>query len=148
MDFRNFSLMINQSKVGDFTNHLADRKIMGTTCRKCGGEFYPPRADCPSCLSEEMEWFECPNEGKLCAYTQIVVLPEHFALPKISIPFGKAFLTPSPVGLLEVKPGIRIMGWVPSASPEDLSVGERMRASPHVLEDGRMTIILEKLKGS
>jgi hypothetical protein len=148
MDFGKFSLMINQSKMADYANYLAEGKIMGTICKKCGTEFYPPRADCSRCLNEEMEWFECPDEGTLSAHTQIMVLPEHFALPTISVPFGKASLTPSPVALLEVKPGIRIMGWVPKVSPEDLSVGERMKARPHVLEDGRVTIVLEKLQRS
>jgi uncharacterized OB-fold protein len=91
-----------------------------------------------------MEWFECPTEGTLVSFTQIMVLPEHFALPQPKVPFGKAFLTPSPVGLLEVKEGLRIMGWIPKASPDSLQVGDRMTASPQVLDDGRVTLILTK----
>jgi len=95
-----------------------------------------------------MAWFECPTEGKLASFTQIMVFPEHFALPALSVPFGKAWLTPSPVGLLEVKEGIRIMGWVPKTSPDDLTVGEPMKARPQVLDDGRVTIfnLIEKTK--
>jgi uncharacterized OB-fold protein len=74
-----------------------------------------------------------------------MVLPEHFALPALSVPFAKATLTPSPVGLLEVKEGIRIMGWLPKRSADNLTVGERMKATPQVLDDGRVTIILEKV---
>jgi uncharacterized OB-fold protein len=48
------------------------------------------------------------------------------------------------VGLLEVKEGLRIMGWIPKASPEAVQVGDRMKASPQVLDDGRVTIILSK----
>jgi hypothetical protein len=73
-----------------------------------------------------------------------MVLPEHFSLPALSVPFARASLTPSPVGLLEVKDGIRIMGWVPKTSTNDLTVGERMMASPQVLDNGRVTIVLEK----
>ena len=146
MDFKRFSLMIGQTKAASFADSLAQGKIMATRCKECKREYYPPQADCPQCLNQEMEWFECPTEGTLASFTQIMVLPEHFALPALSVPFAKATLTPSPVGLLEVKEGMRIMGWLPRRSADDLTVGERMKATPQVLDDGRVTIILEKIE--
>ena len=146
MEFKDFSLMVGQSKAAAFVDYLVKGKIMVTRCKKCGAEYYPPQVDCSSCLSDDIAWFECPTEGKLASFTQIMVLPEHFALPEPAVPFGKASLTPSPVGLLEVKEGIRIMGWVPKTSPDDLTVGERMKARPQILDDGRVTIVLEKSK--
>ena len=145
MELKQFSLMVNQSKVDAFADSLAQGKIMATRCKNCETEYYPPQADCSGCTGGDMEWFECPTEGKLVSFTQIMVLPEHFALPEPSVPFGKALLTPSPVGLLEVKKGLRIMGWIPKASPDSLQVGDRMKASPQVLDDGRITIILSKV---
>jgi len=144
MEFKDFSLMVGQTKAAAFVDSLTEGKIMATRCKKCSREYYPPQADCSSCLGDDMEWFECPTEGELVSFTQIMVLPEHFSLPDIPVPFARASLTPSPVGLLEVKEGIRIMGWVPKTSPNDLTVGERMKASPQVLDDGRVTIVLEK----
>ena len=144
MELQDFSLMIRQSKATGFIDFLAKGKIMASRCKKCHREYYPPQVDCSSCLNVDMEWFECPTEGELVSFTQIMVLPEHFALPALSVPFGKAVLTPSPVGLLEVKERIRIMGWIPKTSPNDLIVGERMQALAQVLDDGRVTIVLEK----
>jgi len=145
MDFKAFSLMVAETKADSFVDSLAQGKIMATRCKKCNQEYYPPQADCSHCLGEEMEWFECPTEGKLVGFTQIMVLPEHFALPSPEIPFAKASLIPSPVGLVEVKEGIRVMGWIPKVSVEALEVGESMRISPHVLDDGRVTIVCEKI---
>lgn len=147
MDFKKFSLMINEIKVEAFADYLAQGKIMATRCKKCNKEYYPPQSDCSQCLSQEMDWFECPTEGNLVSFTQVMVLPEHFAVPELPIPFAKATLTPSPVGLLEVKEGMRIMGWLTKRSPNDLKVGERMKARPWLLDDGRITIILEKGEG-
>ena len=138
--------MVGQSKAAAFVDFLAKGKIMATRCKKCGVEYYPPQVDCSPCLSDDVEWFECSTDGKLASFTQIMVLPEHFALPAPTVPFGKASLTPSPVGLLEVEGRIRIMGWIPKRSPNDLTVGERMKARPQVLDDGRVTIVLEKSK--
>ena len=145
MDFNQFSLMVTETKANAFADFLAEGKIMATRCKACKSEYYPPQADCAHCLGQDMEWFECPTRGKLVAFTQIMVLPEHFALPTLDIPFGKASIIPSPVGILEVEKGIRVMGWIPEASVEELAVGEPMRISPHVLDDGRITIVLEKL---
>jgi uncharacterized OB-fold protein len=146
MEFKAFSLMVNQSKVGVFADYLARGKIMATMCKSCKAEYYPPQADCPQCTGDRMEWIECPTQGKLVSFTQIMVLPEHFSIPQPSIPFGKASLTPSPVGLLEVRDGIRIMGWIPEASPEELQVGEQMNAYTVVLDDGRVTVAFEKIQ--
>jgi uncharacterized OB-fold protein len=146
MEFKSFSTMVSQSKVAAFADYLAEGKIMATRCKKCQAEYYPPQADCSSCLSDDMEWFQCPVEGRLASFTRVMVLPQRLALPELSIPFAKASLTPSPVGLLEVSDGISIMGWVPNVSPEDLQVGDRMKASPLVLDDGRVTIVLEKIE--
>ena len=146
MDFQKFSLMISQTKVASFADALEQGKIMATRCTKCNKEYYPPQSDCSHCLSQEMEWFECPTEGELASFTQIMVLPEHFALPVLSVPFAKASLTPSPVGLLETKEGMRIMGWIPKTSAGDLAVGDRMKATPQTLDDGRVTIVLERIE--
>jgi len=39
------------TKVGAFADHLKDGRIMASRCTKCGFTSFPPRADCPSCLS-------------------------------------------------------------------------------------------------
>ena len=67
-------------------------------------------------------------------------------MPELSIPFAKATLTPSPVGLLEVKEGMRIMGWIRNVSAHDLTVGTHMKAMPQVLDDGKVTIVLENIE--
>ncbi|MBN1226696.1 MAG: hypothetical protein JXA79_06865 [Deltaproteobacteria bacterium] len=146
MDFDKFSLMIKNVRVSQFAERLKEGKIMGTRCKKCQAEFYPPQADCSSCLSDDMDWFDLPTKGILASFTQVNVLPEYFALPSLSIPFGKASIKASPVGILEVKEGVRVMGWIPKRSENDLKVGETMRAEPFELDDGRLTIVLKKIE--
>jgi uncharacterized OB-fold protein len=53
------------TKTAKFVDLLGEGKIEGTVCKKCGAKFFPPRADCSSCLSNEMDWFAMPNKGKL-----------------------------------------------------------------------------------
>ena len=143
MEFKNFALSINQTKVARFAKELAEGKIMATLCKKCGKKYYPPRADCSNCMSSEMEWKPIGGEGKLVTFTKIYVPPEHFAIRQPMMPFSSVQFEPCPIGILEVEDGLRIMGWMPKTDVKKIRVGMRMKASPQVLLDGKVTIILE-----
>ncbi|MGQ9510035.1 MAG: Zn-ribbon domain-containing OB-fold protein [Thermodesulfobacteriota bacterium] len=145
MEFRNFSLFINQAKIARFAKELAEGRIMSTVCRICGKIYYPPRADCPSCMESEMEWKEINGEGRLVTFTRIHVPPQHFAVPQPLMPFSSVQFEPCPIGLIEVDRGLRIMGWIPKMDIKKIKVGMRMKASPFALPDGKLTIILEPL---
>jgi uncharacterized OB-fold protein len=145
MDFKNFALSISQTKVARFAKELAEGKIMATLCKKCGKKYYPPRADCSDCMSSEMEWKPIGGEGKLVTFTKIYVPPEHFAIRQPMMPFSSVQFEPCPIGILEVEDGLRIMGWMPKIDVKKIRVGMKLKASPQILLDGKVTIILETL---
>jgi len=145
MDFKNFSLAISQTKVARFAEDLAAGKIMSTICKKCGKRYYPPRADCSECMSSDMEWKELKGEGTLVTFTKIFVPPEHFATRQPLMPFSSVAFEPCPIGLLEVEGGLRVMGWIPKVDLKKIKVGTKMRASPQILPDGKITIVLEPI---
>ena len=145
MDFKNFSLAISQTKVARFAEDLAAGKIMSTICKKCGKKYYPPQADCSECMSSDMEWKELKGEGTLVTFTKIFVPPEHFAIRQPLMPFSSAAFEPCPIGLLEVEGGLRVMGWIPKVDLKKIKIGTKMRASPQILPDGRITIVLETI---
>lgn len=143
MDFKQFSLAINHTKVSRFVDDLAAGKIMATRCKKCQKNFYPPRADCAICMSSEMEWIELKGSGKLATYTTINVPPDHFTEHyEKSVPFAKYRYQPCPIGILEMENGIKIMGWIPEI--KNISVGMELEAVPAILPDEkRITIVLK-----
>jgi uncharacterized OB-fold protein len=143
MDFKNFSLAISQTKVARFAADLAAGKIMSTVCRKCGKKYYPPQADCPECMSSDMDWQELKREGTLSTFTKIYVPPDHFAAPLPLMPFSSLQFEPCPIGLLEVESRLRIMGWIPKVDLRKIRVGMKMKAFPQTLPDGKVTIVLE-----
>jgi uncharacterized OB-fold protein len=53
MGFENFGTVsfTAEAKVADFITQLEAGKVMATRCRQCGGSYFPPKADCPKCLS-------------------------------------------------------------------------------------------------
>jgi len=68
---------VAETKVKDFIQFLEDGKIAGTKCKKCGKVHFPPRADCDSCLSSDIEWAPLNGKCKLITYTVV-----HFAPPR------------------------------------------------------------------
>jgi len=141
MEFKDFSLFLNHTKVKRFVDDLASGKIMGTKCKKCGLNLYPPRADCPECYSSEMEWVALKTQGKLATYTMIYVPPDHFTTI-LQMPFSKFRFEPCPIGLLELENGLRIMGWIPKVNPKEIKVDMALKAEPQVLPGGKVTIVL------
>jgi hypothetical protein len=79
MGFEKFGKVnfVGQTKVKDFVKFLEDGKIAGTKCKKCGKVYFPPRVDCDSCLSSEVEWVPLSGKCKLVTYTVV-----HFAPPR------------------------------------------------------------------
>jgi uncharacterized OB-fold protein len=142
MEFKNFALAISQTKVARFADDLAAGNIMSTVCKKCGKKYYPPRADCSACMTSEMEWKPVAVEGSLVTFTKIYVPPEHFAVRQSLMPFSSVQFEPCPIGILEVEDGLRIMGWMPKVDLKKIRVGMKMKASPQILPDGRVTILL------
>ena len=80
MGFENFGTVsfTTEAKVADFITHLEAGRVMATRCRKCGASYFPPKADCPRCLSSDVEWFEIKGKGKLASYTLVNYGPTGF----------------------------------------------------------------------
>ena len=87
MDLKNFTLNISQTKVNRFVDELAAGKFMATVCKKCGKKYYPPQADCPDCMSSDMEWKQIGNEGALVTFTKIHVPQNTSPCGSLSCPF-------------------------------------------------------------
>ena len=66
------------TKTNDFIDYLENGKVMGTRCKDCGLEFFPPRADCYQCLASNVEWFEVSGSGKLVTYSKLQFAPVGF----------------------------------------------------------------------
>jgi uncharacterized OB-fold protein len=108
-----------------FTDHsfeqfLAEEKLMGSKCRKCGTLYVPPRPICIQCGSTKMEWFETRGTGKLSAFTCISVGPPYMREE------GYGRKRPYCTGVVELEEGPRVVArieGVDAADPERLGIG-------------------------
>ena len=80
MGFENFGVVSSttEAKAADFVTYLEQGKVMMTRCKKCGASHFPPKMDCPKCLSSDVGWFEITGIGKLATYTVVNYGPTGF----------------------------------------------------------------------
>jgi len=108
-----------------YEQFLNEWKIMGSKCKKCGALALPPRPICVSCFGSQMEWVQFKGDGKLDAFTSIVVAPP----PMAKEGFGRN--NPYIVGVIELREGVKIVAritGVDAKKPEQIKVGIPLKA--------------------
>jgi uncharacterized OB-fold protein len=121
------------TKTNDFIGYLEQGRIMGTRCKKCGIEFFPPRADCYQCLSSDMEWFEVAGTGKLRAYSKLQYGPIGF---EGDLPYCIAVLDYG---------DYKVFGRIDKElADEEIKIGMDMKAVPNTLPNGQLNYVFKK----
>ncbi|MBA4390110.1 MAG: DNA-binding protein [Syntrophus sp. (in: bacteria)] len=122
------------TKTAKFVDLLGEGKIEGTVCKKCGAKFFPPRADCSACLSNEMDWFAMPNKGKLETFTTAYYAP-----------FGFEADPPYTMGVVDFGDGLKLFARLTKGiKPEDVSVGMNVTINPLKYDDGQISFEITK----
>nr|MDO8100075.1 Zn-ribbon domain-containing OB-fold protein [Candidatus Njordarchaeota archaeon] len=104
------------TKAGKFFEALKEKKLVGTKCRKCGTNYFPPRVDCSKDFSEDMEWVEYSGEGELVTYTVNTTPPESFSK------YGTYI-----IGIVKLIEGPAVMTWLKDIKPEEVKVGMKLK---------------------
>ena len=117
------------SKTLKFWNGIKEGKIYTTKCKKCEKPFFPPVADCPTCLSSDLEWVELSNEAEIETFTHVRVLPATFQKYE-----------PYTIAIGKLKEGVRVLAWLKDAKREDVKVGMKVKLLPKVSPEGMLTI--------
>jgi uncharacterized OB-fold protein len=75
-----------------FYDNLREGRFTTTKCKKCGYIAFPPGVICPKCWSEELEWVDLPQRGRVVTFTETQAgAPLGFPSPLIMawLSFGK-----------------------------------------------------------
>jgi len=107
-----------------YERFLSKEKLMGSTCRKCGAFFVPPRAICIKCYSTEMEWIKMKGKGKLAAFTCIAIGPPFMTKE------GYDRKHPYVSGVVELEEGVKVVArieGVDGKKPETIEIGTALQ---------------------
>lgn len=94
-----------------FAGYLNEKKLMGSHCPRCDKNFLPPRALCPTCYSDELDWVEFDGKAKLVAFTSIYIAPTAM----IEAGYGRE--NPYLAGVVELEEGVKISAQIIGANP-------------------------------
>jgi uncharacterized protein len=122
------------TKTAKFVDLLQEGKVEGTVCKKCGAKFFPPRADCASCLSNEMDWFAVPPKGKLETFTTAYYAP-----------FGFEADPPYTMGVVDFGSGLKLFARLAKdIKIDDIVAGMDVSVRPLKYDDGQISFEIFK----
>lgn len=107
-----------------FAQYLNEKKLMGSHCPHCNADYLPPRAICPQCHSDQLEWVEFSGKAKLAAFTSIFIAPTAM----IAAGFGRE--NPYLAGVVELDEGVKISAQIlglEARKPEEIRIGTPLR---------------------
>jgi uncharacterized OB-fold protein len=117
-----------QTRLSPFYDHLRAGRLTTTKCRKDGKMSWPPRVVCPDCHTSDLDWVDLPTEGRLYAFSAVLV----------GAPLGMEAEVPFVVGLVEMD-GVpfRLFGRIVGTKWDECRIGQKVRPEPYDLGDGR-----------
>jgi len=112
---------------------LADHALSAPRCADCGTLIWYPRARCPHCTSENLAWERLSGAGTVYSYTVNRRGQGEYA--------GH---DPFVIAYVELAEGPRVLSHVDVADPASLRVGERVRLSKGLTDDGHVRLTFER----
>lgn len=100
-----------------FWDAACEGKLKIKSCDECGRAHFYPRALCPHCHSDRLDWIEAKGTGEIYTFT----IARRGA--------GKAFEADAPyvVALIQLDEGPRMMSNVVTDDVESVRIGQRVR---------------------
>jgi uncharacterized OB-fold protein len=114
------TITIRPFTAASFEQYLTEGKLMASHCTDCGTLNLPPRAICPKCHCENLEWTETNGKGKLTGFTVVSIAPTFM----IEQGYGRD--KPYVSGIVELDEGVKISAritGVDATKPEEIKVG-------------------------
>ena len=93
-------------------------RLVGSRCKDCGKEFFPPVYRCKECGSERIADREMPRTGKIITYTQL-----HEPLP------GFEAQAPLYLAVVELDNGARVLTQIVDSPDDAVRTGAKVRAT-------------------
>lgn len=110
-----------------FWEATRERRLVLPWCTACDRPHWYPRAVCPACLGDSIEWRAASGVGEVYAASV-----QHRPGPGRDPAAG-----PYVVVLVDLPEGVRVMSNVVECDPEDVTVGMAVELTWHPLSDGR-----------
>ncbi len=117
------------TRVARFYARLREGRLSTTRCPKDGALLWPPRTACPRCHSEELEWTDLPERGRIYAFSAVLA----------GAPLGLESEVPFSVGLVDLDGvPLRLFGRIEGKAWNELRLGDAVRVEAYDVDEGRV----------
>jgi uncharacterized protein len=118
-----------ETRLSRFFDRLKEGHLSTTRCPKDRELLWPPRTACPRCHTEELEWVDLPDRGRLYAFSATLA----------GAPSGMEADVPFAVGLVDLEGvALRLFGRVVGRPWNELRIGGPVAVEPYTIDDGRV----------
>lgn len=101
-----------------FWSGATDDKLLLSQCDDCGLVYHYPRALCPDCFSDDVEWIESSGRGEIYSYSTAKTIS---GWPEEGLPLVIAYV--------ELKEGPRMMTNVTDCNPDTVEIGDKVEVT-------------------
>jgi hypothetical protein len=114
----------------NYFDAIAEGKLMGSKCVKCGKIFVPPKKICNACMSSEKEWIQLSGKGTLDTFSLVHVGARYFSKQ------GYGMKKPYCFGVIKLEEGPRVSAHVVGPSkeweydPANFKIGMALKMKP------------------
>ncbi len=120
---------VRDTRLSRFFDRLRDGRLSTTRCARDDLLHWPPRTACPKCHSEELEWVDLPERGRIYAFSAVLA----------GAPLGMEGEVPFAVGLVDLDGvPLRLFGRLEGAPWAALHVGQAVRVESFDVDEGRV----------
>jgi uncharacterized protein len=117
------------TRISRFYARLREGRLSTVRCPKDAELFWPPRTACPKCHTEELEWLDLPETGRIYAFSAVLG----------GAPLGMEGEVPFAVGLVDLDGvPLRLFGRIEGKPWQELRIGGRVSIESFDLADGRV----------
>jgi uncharacterized OB-fold protein len=106
------SIVQQDSDSRPYWEGLAEGELRIQRCRNCTKAVFYPRAICPHCYSDQLEWITASGKGTIYTYT---VAHQAFGPFAEDVPFV--------IALVELEEGVRMLSRIIDAPRERVTIG-------------------------
>jgi uncharacterized OB-fold protein len=124
-DVPRFDQPVVEEESRAFWEGLRDSRLLIKHCTACGAFHYYPRPFCPTCWSDDVEWYEASGRAAVYTYSTVYVND----LP----PFGPQ--VPYIAAVVELDEGPRMMTRLVDCTKDDITLGMPVQVTYADLDD-------------
>jgi uncharacterized protein len=116
------------TRLARFFERLRGGRLSTTRCPRDQLLLWPPRTACPVCHTDQVEWVDLPERGRIYAFSAVLA----------GAPMGMESEVPFSVGLVDLEGvPLRLFGRIEGRPWSGLRIGLEVRVESYDIGDGR-----------